>query len=166
MTIATVEHASLRWTLIGSDRTSACFIRTRNGRRNRLERDQLLLRIDELKQTLEHTRPDDVRETLQEALSICLARACRTRRNPRDRADVGMPEHVDRVTVSLNSGDVIIPWDARQALMRRLLHVRETGRLRAGFDAVGASRPVDLHVGQRSALLVALEGWSLDLGWL
>ena len=77
-----------------------------------------------------------------------------------------MPEHLDRVTVSLNSGDVIIPWDARQALMRRLLHVRETGRLRASFDAVGASRPVDLHVGQRSALLVALEGWSLDLGWL
>jgi hypothetical protein len=40
----------------------------------RLERDRLLLRIDELRQTLEDTRSDDVRETLQQALGICMAR--------------------------------------------------------------------------------------------
>jgi hypothetical protein len=45
-----------------------------------------------------------------------------------------MPERLDRVTVSLNR-----------------------------FDAVGACRPVELTGSQRTALLLVLEGWSLDL---
>jgi hypothetical protein len=52
----------------------------------------------------------------------------------------------------------------RQALMRRLQHVKSTARLRDSFEAVvGASRPVELTGGQRTALLLTLEGWSLDL---
>jgi hypothetical protein len=74
-----------------------------------------------------------------------------------------MPERLDRVTVPLNRGDVLLTWDARQALMRRLQSVQETFRLRASFEAVGASRPVNLTGGQRTALLVVLEAWSLDL---
>ena len=74
-----------------------------------------------------------------------------------------MQERLDRVTVALNRGDVILTWDARQALMRRLLYVHETARLRDSFETVGASRPVELCGGQRNALLLTLEGWSLDL---
>ena len=47
--------------------------------------------------------------------------------------------------------------------MRRRQHVHETAQLRATFDAVGASRAVELTGGQRTALLLTLEGWSLDL---
>ena len=55
------------------------------------------------------------------------------------------------------------PGASRQALMRRLQHVHETAQLKATFDAVGASRAVELTGGQRTALLLTLEGWSLDL---
>ena len=47
--------------------------------------------------------------------------------------------------------------------MARLQHVRTTSRLRDSFEAVGANRPVNLTGGQRTALLLTLEGWSLDL---
>ena len=74
-----------------------------------------------------------------------------------------MPERLDRVTVALNRGPVILTWDVRQTLMRRLQHVQSTARLRESFEAVGASQPVQLTGGQRTALLLTLEGWSLDL---
>ena len=74
-----------------------------------------------------------------------------------------MPERLDSITVALDAGPVILAWNARQALMRRLQHVQSTARLRDSFDAVGASRPVELTCNQRTALLLTLEGWSLDL---
>lgn len=74
-----------------------------------------------------------------------------------------MTERPDRVTLALNRGDVILAWACRQALMRRLQHVRETARIRASFEVVGPSRPITLTGGQRTALLLTLEGWSLDL---
>lgn len=74
-----------------------------------------------------------------------------------------MPERLDCITVALDSGPVTLTWDARQAMMRRLLHVQENFRLRASFDAVGASRPVELTCNQRTTLLLTLENWALDL---
>jgi hypothetical protein len=73
-----------------------------------------------------------------------------------------MPERLDHVTVAIDSGDITLTWDTRQALMRRLLQIQETARLRATFDAVDATRPVELNHGQRNALLSALENWSRD----
>ena len=40
----------------------------------RLERAELLLRIDELQQTLRHTESEDVRRTLLQALADCTTR--------------------------------------------------------------------------------------------
>ena len=74
-----------------------------------------------------------------------------------------MPGRLHRVAVPLNRGPVILSWTARQALMRRLQHVQSNAQIRARFSAVGATRPVELRPGQRSALLRALEAWSLDL---
>jgi hypothetical protein len=74
-----------------------------------------------------------------------------------------MTERLDRVTVALNRGNVVLTWTSRQVLMRRLQHVQETARLRVAFEAAGASTPVQLTGGQRTALLLTLEGWSLDL---
>ena len=74
-----------------------------------------------------------------------------------------MPARLDCVTVALNRGNVVLAWGSRQALMRRLQHVHETARLRASFEAAGGPGPVELTGGQRTALLLTLEGWSLDL---
>ena len=62
-----------------------------------------------------------------------------------------MPQGLDRVTVALSSGNVSFSWDERQALMRRLQHVQSRARIRDSFDAVGASRLVELSTGQQTA---------------
>jgi hypothetical protein len=73
-----------------------------------------------------------------------------------------MPGRLDRVTVSLSRGDVVLTWETWQALMRRLQHLKTTAELRASFDAVGASRSVQLNAGQRANLLNVLEEWSTE----
>ena len=74
---------------------------------------------------------------------------------------LAMSERLDHVTVALSRGNVTFTWATRQALMRRLLHVHSTARIRASFEAVGASRPVELSAGQRAVLLIILEEWSV-----
>jgi hypothetical protein len=73
-----------------------------------------------------------------------------------------VPERLDRINIALSGGDVTLDWDTREALMRRLEHVRSTTKIRASFEAVGASRPVQLSGPQRTALLVTLEIWASD----
>jgi hypothetical protein len=73
-----------------------------------------------------------------------------------------VPERLDRIDIVLTGGNVTISWDSRQALMRRLQHVRSTTKIRGSFDGVGASRPVQLSGAQRAALLVTLEIWARD----
>ena len=70
-----------------------------------------------------------------------------------------VPERLDKVTVALNRCNPTIRWDARQALMARLQHVNESSRLRASFEAAGATRPVELNPGQKAALVTTLEEW-------
>ena len=72
-----------------------------------------------------------------------------------------MPERLDQITVALSRGDIAISWEARQALMARLQHVHDSSSLRATFDAVGASRPVELNPAQRATLLGLLQEWTL-----
>ena len=55
-----------------------------------------------------------------------------------------MPERLDRVTIALNGGDVVISWASREALLQRLEEIQEHSRIRLSFTAVGASRPVAL----------------------
>ena len=73
-----------------------------------------------------------------------------------------MPERLDTVTVALSRGDVTIGWETRQALMARLQHVQSASNLRATFEAVGATRAVELNPAQRATLLGLLDEWSLD----
>ena len=73
-----------------------------------------------------------------------------------------MPERVDHITVALSRGDVTLTWDARQALIARLQHVQDASSLRAMFEAVGATRPVELNPAQRATLLGLLEEWTLE----
>lgn len=75
---------------------------------------------------------------------------------------VSVPERRDTITVTLGHGDVMLSWDTRQALIARLQHVQDASSLRAMFDAVGTTRPVELNPAQRATLLGLLDEWSLD----
>lgn len=75
---------------------------------------------------------------------------------------VTVPERPDTITVALSHGDIALSWETRQALMARLQHVSESSSLRAMFEAVGATRPVELNPAQRATLLGILEQWPTD----
>jgi hypothetical protein len=75
-----------------------------------------------------------------------------------------MPERLNRITIALNTTDVVLTWDERDRLMARLQHARSRARIRDSIQAVGATRPVELKAGQRAALLNVLEEWSRDGG--
>jgi hypothetical protein len=73
-----------------------------------------------------------------------------------------MPQSLDNITIALARGDVTVSSEARQALLARLQHVRDSTSLRAMLDpAVGATRPVELNPAQRATLLGLLDEWSL-----
>lgn len=55
-----------------------------------------------------------------------------------------MPERLDRVTVLTPNGDVTFSWDTRGMLLSLLEQNEGAAEIRARFDAVGASQPVDL----------------------
>ena len=80
----------------------------------------------------------------------------------RSRNVTAMPDRLDTITVALSRGDVTISWEARQALLARLQHVNESSSLRAMFEAVRATRPVELNPAQRATLLGVLDEWTLD----
>jgi hypothetical protein len=69
----------------------------------------------------------------------------------------------DHVAIALNGNPVVLTWTGRQALLQRLQHVKENTQIRAAFSAGSASRPVQLRPAQRTALLLALEVWSVGL---
>lgn len=73
-----------------------------------------------------------------------------------------VPDHLHTITVVLSAGDVTISWDTRQALMARLQHISDSSSLRSMFEAVGATRPVELNAAQRATLLGLLDEWSVD----
>ena len=80
----------------------------------------------------------------------------------RSRNVTAMPDRLDTITVALSRGDVTISWDARQALLARLQHVNDSSSLRAMFEAVDATRPVELNPAQRATLLGLLDEWTLE----
>ena len=80
----------------------------------------------------------------------------------RSRNVTAMPDRLDTITVALSRGDVTISWDARQALLARLQHINDSSSLRAMFEAVGATRPVELNPAQRATLLGLLDEWTLE----
>jgi hypothetical protein len=73
-----------------------------------------------------------------------------------------MPERLDKITIALEQGDVSLTWATREALLARLQHIQESSSLRAMFDAVGVTRPVELNPAQRATLLGLLDEWSRD----
>lgn len=70
-----------------------------------------------------------------------------------------MPERLDRITVTVPDGDVSVSWATREELMRLLAQRDDTAAIRSRFDAVGASRPVELTREERVALRDLIGEW-------
>jgi hypothetical protein len=73
-----------------------------------------------------------------------------------------VPERLDHITIALSRGNVTLTWDTRQQLMARLQQVQDASSLRAMFDAVGATRSVELNAAQQATLLGLLDEWTLE----
>ena len=67
-----------------------------------------------------------------------------------------MSERLDRVQVETRYGSVVISWAAREAILDELRGLESARGAVAAFEAVGASRPVELDQEGKSAVLDAI----------
>lgn len=66
---------------------------------------------------------------------------------------------LDRVVVETFRGPIELPWASRAALLTELRRLDSTAGIVAAFEAVGATRPVELTVEQRAELAGLLNFW-------
>ena len=69
---------------------------------------------------------------------------------------------LDRVQVNVAGEIVEISSDERDVLLEELAWAEGTKSIRVQFEAVGASRPVELDTEQRTRLRAALDNWGED----
>src|SRR6266571_9286465 len=72
-----------------------------------------------------------------------------------------MPSRLDRVRVDVPGETIEITWDERDTLLEQLRSDAGCASIIKAFEAVGASRPVELDDKQRARLRVALELWGI-----
>src|ERR1700730_6280284 len=69
----------------------------------------------------------------------------------------------ERVRIALSRGDVVIPWESRQALLNEIRHLESAQPMVAAFEAVGISRPVKLSPALKTELLRLIELWGAEV---
>jgi hypothetical protein len=69
---------------------------------------------------------------------------------------------LDRVRIDVAGEIVEISWDERDVLLEELAFAADTKPIRVRFEAVGASRPVELDDEDRARLRTALDDWGED----
>jgi hypothetical protein len=69
---------------------------------------------------------------------------------------------LDRVRVNVAGEVVTISWHERDVLLEELAFAEGTKPIRERFEAVGASRPVELDAEERVGLRTALDDWGSD----
>jgi hypothetical protein len=74
-----------------------------------------------------------------------------------------MTSRLDRVQVDVEGEIVEISWSDRDTLLEGLERVAGCETIVQKFEAVGASRPVQLDAEQRLRLRVALELWGISV---
>jgi hypothetical protein len=90
---------------------------------------------------------------------------CRTLIIAREDPGVGSPQmtsRLNRVQVDVAGELVDLTWDERDALLRKLRRVAECETIVQKFEAVGASRAVQLDDEQQTRLRVTLELWGVS----
>jgi hypothetical protein len=70
---------------------------------------------------------------------------------------------LDRVQVDVAGEIVEISWDERDTLLGKLRSVAGSVAVGAKFEAVGASRPVELDGDERAHLRTVLELWGVSV---
>ncbi len=108
----------------------------------------------------------DRRECLYAALTLPRASAGAVsrvgycdRRSPVTRLGT-VPERLDRIVVATTRGYVEVPWTSRDALLDELRARRpQPSGVIAAFDALGASRPLDLKPIGEQAVVDAIDAW-------
>lgn len=70
-----------------------------------------------------------------------------------------MPERLDTVKIPLSRGEVLLPWESRQALLEQMRHLESARPTITAFEDVGASMPVRLGREQKGLLITVIEHW-------
>jgi len=76
------------------------------------------------------------------------------------------PSRLDHVQVLTADGPVTISWYARDQLLDRIRHLETLAPVVRAFEAVGATRPVELYPEGKQLLLDVIETWGRDDGGL
>jgi len=72
-----------------------------------------------------------------------------------------MPERRDRVAIATSRDVIELPWASRDSLLHEIRHLGGNAKpIRAAFEAVGASRPVELSRADQTTLFSAIELWA------
>jgi hypothetical protein len=71
-----------------------------------------------------------------------------------------VPERLNRVTVKYSRGEIVLPWASRDALLAELSQLDSAKGIRDAFEAVGASRPVELSPQDTGLLIEVIDMWT------
>jgi len=72
-----------------------------------------------------------------------------------------VPERLDRVAISTSHDVVELSWASRDSLLHEIRNLGQNAKpIRAAFEAVGASRPIELSHAEQTTLFRAIEIWA------
>jgi hypothetical protein len=72
-----------------------------------------------------------------------------------------VPERLDRVAIATSRDVIELSWASRDSLLHEIRNLGENAKpIRAAFEAVGASRPVELSHAEQTTLFSAIEIWA------
>lgn len=75
-----------------------------------------------------------------------------------------MPERLDRVAIATSHDVIELSWASRDSLLHEIRNLGENAKpIRTAFEAVGASRPVELSFGEQTTLFRAIERWAASV---
>ena len=72
-----------------------------------------------------------------------------------------MPERLDRVAIATSRDVIEVSWASRDSLLHEIRNLGANAKpIRTAFEAVGASRPVELSHIEQTPLFSAIELWA------
>jgi hypothetical protein len=72
-----------------------------------------------------------------------------------------VPERLDRVAIATSREVIELSWASRDSLLHEIRNLGAGAKpIRSAFEAVGASRPVELSPADQTTLFSAIEQWA------
>jgi hypothetical protein len=66
----------------------------------------------------------------------------------------------ERVKIATSRGDILLPWETRQELLRQIRGLESARSTIDAFEAVGTSRRVTLETDEKGLLVDAINLWA------